>query len=208
MTPAASRRAWARHSSSASRRSPAHRCRVSFPERHGAAQAAPAGGGGRRIDGQGGRRRGLSGAARDRARLLTPHDRRLPPRPDDPGRPAQAGRRARSRTGAPSPTRHMRRWVAQLSRQGLGAKSLARMLSAWRGFFDALAEAGKVTSTRCGRCARRSCRGDCRRRCRWTRRCSWSPEPEDAAQATPASSGCATRRSSSCSTRAGCGCRS
>ena len=39
---------------------------------------------------------------------------------------------------------HIRRWVAQLSRQGLGAKSLARMLSAWRGFFDALAEAGQV----------------------------------------------------------------
>ena len=39
---------------------------------------------------------------------------------------------------------HVRRWVAQLARQGLGAKSLARMLSAWRGFFDALAEAGQV----------------------------------------------------------------
>ena len=38
----------------------------------------------------------------------------------------------------------VRRWVAQLARQGLSAKSLARMLSAWRGFFDALAEAGKV----------------------------------------------------------------
>ncbi len=39
---------------------------------------------------------------------------------------------------------HIRRWVAQLSRQGLGPKSLARMLSAWRGFFDAMAEEGKV----------------------------------------------------------------
>jgi integrase/recombinase XerC len=39
---------------------------------------------------------------------------------------------------------HVRRWVAQLSRQGLGPKSLARMLSAWRGFFDAMAEEGKV----------------------------------------------------------------
>jgi len=38
----------------------------------------------------------------------------------------------------------IRRWVAQLSRQGLSAKSLARTLSAWRGFFDALAEEGKV----------------------------------------------------------------
>lgn len=39
----------------------------------------------------------------------------------------------------------VRRWVAQLARQGLSAKSLARMLSAWRGFFDALAEGGQVT---------------------------------------------------------------
>ncbi|MBA3479497.1 MAG: tyrosine recombinase XerC [Lautropia sp.] len=39
---------------------------------------------------------------------------------------------------------HLRRWVAQLARQGLGPKSIARMLSAWRGFFDALADAGKV----------------------------------------------------------------
>jgi integrase/recombinase XerC len=38
----------------------------------------------------------------------------------------------------------IRRWVAQLARQGLGAKSLARLLSAWRGFFDAMAEDGKV----------------------------------------------------------------
>ena len=38
----------------------------------------------------------------------------------------------------------VRRWVAHLSRQGLGPKSLARLLSAWRGFFDALAEDGKV----------------------------------------------------------------
>lgn len=40
---------------------------------------------------------------------------------------------------------HVRRWVAQRARQGLAAKSLARMLSAWRGFFDALAERGLVT---------------------------------------------------------------
>jgi integrase/recombinase XerC len=39
----------------------------------------------------------------------------------------------------------VRRWVAQRARQGLSAKSLARMLSAWRGFFDALADAGTVT---------------------------------------------------------------
>jgi integrase/recombinase XerC len=39
---------------------------------------------------------------------------------------------------------HLRRWVAQLARQGLGPKSIARLLSAWRGFFDALAEAGRI----------------------------------------------------------------
>ena len=39
---------------------------------------------------------------------------------------------------------HGRRWVAQRAREGLSARSLARMLSAWRGFFDALAEAGQV----------------------------------------------------------------
>ena len=39
---------------------------------------------------------------------------------------------------------HIRRWIAHLARDGLGAKSLARLLSAWRGFFDALAEEGKV----------------------------------------------------------------
>jgi integrase/recombinase XerC len=38
----------------------------------------------------------------------------------------------------------IRRWVAQLAREGLSAKSLARMLSAWRGFFDALADAGTI----------------------------------------------------------------
>lgn len=33
---------------------------------------------------------------------------------------------------------HIRRYVAQLHAQGLGGRSLARMLSAWRGFFDYL----------------------------------------------------------------------
>ncbi|MGE0316040.1 MAG: tyrosine recombinase XerC [Lautropia sp.] len=34
----------------------------------------------------------------------------------------------------------VRRWVALLARDGLGARSIARVLSAWRGFFDWLAE--------------------------------------------------------------------
>lgn len=38
----------------------------------------------------------------------------------------------------------IRRWVAQGARDGLAAVSIARRLSAWRGFFDALAERGEV----------------------------------------------------------------
>ena len=34
----------------------------------------------------------------------------------------------------------VRRWVAHLAREGLGARSIARVLSAWRGFFDWLSE--------------------------------------------------------------------
>lgn len=40
----------------------------------------------------------------------------------------------------------IRRWVAAAARDGLSATSLARRLSAWRGFFDALASAGRVTA--------------------------------------------------------------
>lgn len=38
----------------------------------------------------------------------------------------------------------LRRWVAGAMRAGLAPRSIARRLSAWRGFFDALAEAGEV----------------------------------------------------------------
>ncbi len=38
----------------------------------------------------------------------------------------------------------VRRWVAEAARQGLAPTSLARRLSVWRGFFDALAEEGRV----------------------------------------------------------------
>lgn len=38
----------------------------------------------------------------------------------------------------------VRRWVAEAAREGLGPASLARRLSAWRGFFDALARAGRL----------------------------------------------------------------
>jgi integrase/recombinase XerC len=38
----------------------------------------------------------------------------------------------------------IRRWVAGAAREGLAASSLARRLSAWRGFFDALAARGAV----------------------------------------------------------------
>jgi integrase/recombinase XerC len=40
----------------------------------------------------------------------------------------------------------VRRWVAQASREGLSAASIARRLSAWRGFFDALAARGELAS--------------------------------------------------------------
>ena len=40
----------------------------------------------------------------------------------------------------------LRRWIAGAMRAGLAPRSIARRLSAWRGFFDALAEAGEVAS--------------------------------------------------------------
>ncbi len=41
-------------------------------------------------------------------------------------------------------TFHVRRFIAQLHASGLGARSLARLLSAWRGFFRWLGERGEV----------------------------------------------------------------
>lgn len=38
----------------------------------------------------------------------------------------------------------VRRWVAESAREGLGPRSIARRLSAWRGFFDALATDGSI----------------------------------------------------------------
>ena len=40
----------------------------------------------------------------------------------------------------------MRRWVASLARDGDGPRTLARRLSAWRGWFDFLAHAGRLRS--------------------------------------------------------------
>jgi integrase/recombinase XerC len=40
----------------------------------------------------------------------------------------------------------LRRWIAGAMRAGLAPRSIARRLSAWRGFFDALAEAGEVAA--------------------------------------------------------------
>lgn len=40
----------------------------------------------------------------------------------------------------------VRRWVAQLSRNGDGPRTIARRLSAWRGWFDYLARAGPISS--------------------------------------------------------------
>lgn len=40
----------------------------------------------------------------------------------------------------------VRRWVARLARDGDGPRTIARRLSAWRGWFDHLAQAGRVSS--------------------------------------------------------------
>ncbi len=40
----------------------------------------------------------------------------------------------------------VRRWVARLAREGDGPRTIARRLSAWRGWFDHLARAGRVSS--------------------------------------------------------------
>jgi integrase/recombinase XerC len=44
---------------------------------------------------------------------------------------------------------HVRRFVAQLHGQGLSGRSLARLLSAWRGFFGWLGERGLITANPC-----------------------------------------------------------
>jgi integrase/recombinase XerC len=40
----------------------------------------------------------------------------------------------------------VRRWVALLARDGIGPRTIARRLSAWRGFFDWLAAQGRIVS--------------------------------------------------------------
>lgn len=45
--------------------------------------------------------------------------------------------------------RHVRRFIAQLHGQGLSGRSLARLLSAWRGFFGWLGERGLVKANPC-----------------------------------------------------------
>jgi len=44
---------------------------------------------------------------------------------------------------------HIRRYIAQLHGQGLGGRSLARMLSAWRGFFTWLGRRGGIAANPC-----------------------------------------------------------
>jgi site-specific recombinase XerC len=65
---------------------------------------------------------------------------------------------------------HVRRYVAQLHSRGLGGKSLARMLSAWRGsstIFPATTGSRRIRSSAS---ARRSRANACLTRCRRTRR--------------------------------------
>ncbi|MET0507066.1 MAG: tyrosine recombinase XerC [Burkholderiaceae bacterium] len=40
----------------------------------------------------------------------------------------------------------VRRWIARLARDGIGPRTIARRLSAWRGFFDWLAVQGRIAS--------------------------------------------------------------
>ena len=47
------------------------------------------------------------------------------------------------------PVHQIRRFVSQLHAQGLGGRSLARLLSAWRGFFGWLGERGEVRANPC-----------------------------------------------------------
>ncbi len=44
---------------------------------------------------------------------------------------------------------HIRQLIAKLHGQGLGGKSIARMLSSWRGFFDYLVKQHNFTSNPC-----------------------------------------------------------
>ncbi len=70
---------------------------------------------------------------------------------------------------------HIRRYIAQLHSQGLGGRTLARMLSAWRGFFTYLMRDHGLAGQSLRRPARAEIAQDrCRRPCRPTRRCAWS----------------------------------
>jgi len=46
-------------------------------------------------------------------------------------------------------SQHIRQLIAKLHGQGLGGKSIARMLSSWRGFFDYLVKQHNFTSNPC-----------------------------------------------------------
>lgn len=77
-------------------------------------------------------------------------ERRLAPRSLDLYRHALAELRRRVQAQQPVPgwpqvqPHHVRRWLAQLHEQGLGPRSLALTLSAWRGFFRWLGREGRV----------------------------------------------------------------
>ena len=57
---------------------------------------------------------------------------------------------------------HLRRFIAQLHARGLDGRSLARMLSAWRGFYRYLARDHGYSATRASGCARPRPRNRCR----------------------------------------------
>jgi len=65
---------------------------------------------------------------------------------------------------------HARRYVAQLHARGLDGRSLARMLSAWRGFFNYLVRVHGFVNNPCVGIRRPGPQSGCRTRSRPTRR--------------------------------------
>ena len=98
-------------------------------------------------------------------------------------------------------THHIRRWAAQLHGSGLAPRSIALVLSAWRGFYRWLGREGRVAANPVAAFARRARRSRCRRRSRSITRSRW---PSIGARAATGAWRRATPASPSCSTAAAC----
>ena len=68
----------------------------------------------------------------------------------------------------------LRRFIAQLHGRGLGGKSLARMLSAWRGFYTYLIRDHHINITYAAVYARQNLRATYHTLCRQMKPCAWS----------------------------------